>query len=173
MQVYVTDFHSNFRYGSQGRALAQALPLWNHPHLIFFTWRKAPMSACFGQYSIHVPGYICRSDMIYQLHGQKHGTIQNIMGSKSTSLKFSECVADHLWLSSAVSVLCICFYFSYSYLIVLGNHPASNFDSFVVLCGLSCNCPPCQIFALWTKSKSTELTYRAAIILIRFMCDNT
>ena len=44
------------------------------------------MSAYFGQYSIHVPGYICRSDMMYQLHGQKHGTIQNIMWGNLTLL---------------------------------------------------------------------------------------
>ena len=34
--------------------------------------------------------------------GQKHGTIQNIMWSNSTSLNFPECVAGHIQLSSPV-----------------------------------------------------------------------
>ena len=34
--------------------------------------------------------------------GQKHGTTQDIMWSNSTSLNFSECVAGHIRLSSAV-----------------------------------------------------------------------
>ena len=59
--------------------------------------------------------YLVTFAEVVQVHGQKHGTIQNIMWSNSTSLNFSECVADHLRLSSAVLVLRICFHFSYSY----------------------------------------------------------